>query len=360
MCALLAPQLLGVTEKRRTPSGARQVTHMPHALAAASLSDGQSDGQSGETDTARIAVCITGSIDSNFSLTATNLETALLRPLRQVGDTDLFFHVKNKTALDTAAMATLDSLEPQVLSMYSHDEPLPSETTCSTAGDPNDSDPGNYRLRSAWLQHYQWLGCWQLVEAKEREAGVRYDFLVRTRPDLLYDERMFRPEEWSLWANGGEGDQAETMCKCSATFVHEQTSFMHGAPIFDIFIAAPRRVAQVLMTTWSRQNALAETELRAWSTRDTCGFRLDADLPECLLLFDLNRTLPGTNVVVAPSMLKASLTALAVGNETRVRFGTCEAIASVGADGISNIVGAVVYHTIFDQGYAVQGSCGDS
>jgi hypothetical protein len=59
-------------------------------------------------------------------------------------------------------------------------------------------------------------------------------------------------------------------------------------------------------------------------------------------------------------MLNASLTAQAAGGETHVSFGTCEVTATPDADGSHNVVGALVYHFIFDHPYDHSGDCGQS
>jgi hypothetical protein len=205
--------------------------------------------------TPRIAVCLTGMIDQSFSETVENLRESLVSRLEQVGNVDLFFSVKTDPdlpdgKLDSASRAAVDQLRPRKTNIYDQ-----------AGASAYERDPGKGACPSgvcsqyvavAWLQRSQWRACWTFIEEAETADGTPYDFVVRTRPDLLYDSARFRPHEWGLWrdpTNSTGHGTGVALCKCVDVGFLDKPSEWPVAPIIDVFYAAPRAIAAVIITT---------------------------------------------------------------------------------------------------------------
>lgn len=262
-----------------------------------------------------IAICMTGRIDNTVAQTVSNTRSALIVPLERVAEVAIFIYVKGRN-LSLTARSALSGLAPRALDIYEEEEP-----------------PGPQGWRKwafvAWLQRYQWQGCWEQVERAEHARSRLYEFVVRTRLDLLFDATRFRPDEWALWGHG-DGRSGQALCKCHLDFLTNPSAFP-AEPIIDAFMVAPRRVAAVFMTTWTRRTLLGKAELRVWSTRAHCARRGDQDLHECLTLYDLSNH--GFNLSLVPEM--QSLQAYHQHKWTHVYFqdGQCEDVLSGSVDG---------------------------
>ena len=252
------------------------------------------------------------------------MNNTLVRPLATFSRTDVFFHVKiSSSPLPPSTLAAVKAFAPAATNLYTGEEPA------GPAG-------WNGWAHDAWRQRQQWQGCWDLVNRAEVESGELYHFVVRTRPDLLYDGARFKPAEWALWREH-DGKRGYALCKCHHDYLDNADSYGH-TPIIDAFFAAPRSLAAIFMTTWSRRAALtdARDDFYRWATRANCARRVDLDLHECLSLWDLNEH--GFDLVVPPEM--HVIEAYGRKEYTNVEFGSCR------ADAPGDVNGWIIYHHI--------------
>jgi hypothetical protein len=268
-----------------------------------------------------MAICVTGRITNTFAQTASNFRDVFLQSLAPRFDYDIFFHVKADTEiLNSMTKAMLESLHPKSLSIYSEMEP-------PVAG------WDTHWAFIAWLQRHQWQGCWDKVLEVERQQLVAYDFVVRTRPDLLYDAAYYKPDMWSFLQPGASGWAA---CKCHHDWLRNPWKYAID-PIIDAFMVAPRNVAAILMTTWSRRERIKPEIFSAWARNNACfQRRIDGDLHECLTSYDLQSHGFGLHLIPTQDYMGA----WAQKRYTHVHFGQCD-ITKVG-----DVNGWFIYHFI--------------
>jgi hypothetical protein len=133
---------------------------------------------SGSTDTPlprRTAVCMSGRC-AGLIMTHDSIRECLLD---RIGEYDLFMYVSKDVASDSAAL-----LNPTVIQVES-DLPIDEGTLL---------DGVNCRLKrgvQAYLQQMHGLKqCSQLRIAHENATGIRYDIVIRCRPDLMFTKPL--------------------------------------------------------------------------------------------------------------------------------------------------------------------------
>jgi hypothetical protein len=217
-----------------------------------------------------VALCITGRVPESFSRTAANLKSVLIDKMRHISNVHVFIHVKGKPS-DHITHA-MQSLQPVRANVYSQEEPF-----------YNTEWPGGswaVYTTSAWTQRYQWQQCWDMITSSERALSMQYDFVIRTRPDLLYSPTAFAPDGWRLWHAKAERKRVGYgVCKC------RRTDMVNGSekfPVQDVFFVGPRDAAAIFMTTWERRHNITKTQLRkCWMYYDI------RDYWECVTVADL-------------------------------------------------------------------------
>lgn len=142
----------------------------------------------------RIAICFSGHLRS-FEKCYSNIQEKLLTPLSSEHDIDIFIsgwdscghrsdNFKGKSDWDLV----ISKLQPKMVKIQKSDRDFfirnfasqqwkcrPSLSVATTSGD----------AVSMWYQVYQ---SWKLVQEYEEFHSFEYDFVIRTRPDLLFSD----------------------------------------------------------------------------------------------------------------------------------------------------------------------------
>lgn len=207
-----------------------------------------------------IAVCITGALEQNEAIiqTATNLKEVLLEPVASIASRlDVFVSVAEEQ-IDDGIWRAMEQWHPVRMMLYLS-EPSEIVNEISKLGRQPPAGVAENGEVQAWamdqeesllLHRYQWNTCWERIEEEEGAVGISYDFVVRTRPDLLLDPAAVHPEAWSLWAYP-EALSARGLCRCDDPHFSPDKG-AQGAPVDEALVAAPRQVAARLMTMWDR------------------------------------------------------------------------------------------------------------
>lgn len=265
--------------------GQSKQTPMEHITYSAlpALASGQPD----EPTPMRIALVFTGRVDGRPELHATsqNILAHLITPLRQMPGTtvDIFAHLK--TELPEEIGHILRAWKPISVELYD-EEPL-QEFWQTIAGFGFGVDQG--AAISASIQRFQWFQVFQKVVAQERRQGRDYDFIARTRPDVMYNPMVFSPNTWKLWSNL-TANTAYGVCKCHRGDLVSDP-LVQPAPVQDVFFVAPRAVAGRLMTMWTRMRE----DKSSFNADEILGLRNcymgkeHHDYFECLTIVDLKR-----------------------------------------------------------------------
>jgi hypothetical protein len=247
-----------------------------------------------------VAICITGTVSGTFSRTAANLKSVLVDNLQKDSDAHVFIYVKCKGTPNEQITYAVESLQPMETVVYSEEEPFyktewpGSGTSHMVHREMGSTVPAIERyqwlngfngtemgyLQSAWIQRYQWLKCWDMVVSSESRLSRQYDFVLRTRPDLLFSPIDFVPSDWGLWhANAERKKTAYGVCKC------RRADLVDGFPTFpvqDVFFVGRRDAAALFMTTWTRRENITKTHIRkCWMYYDI------RDYFECVTVADL-------------------------------------------------------------------------
>lgn len=232
----------------------------------------------------KVALSLSGQIDSVFSVTAANLKNVLIDKMRQIADLDVFLFVKGKYQENLDA---IQSLTPTRTYVYD-DEPedvLNEAWYSGVTPEPH----------TIWVQRYQWQQCWGMIISHEWLSGKKFDFVIHTRPDLLYNAVDFSPNTWGLWKDQ-DGDVASGLCKCGR---EDLTQAGMQAPVQDVFFVGPRKVAEVFMTTWSRRQKI-RTMNKAEFAQRCYMYHIEQDNFECASIVDLD--MHGFKMMAIPSL----------------------------------------------------------
>lgn len=109
-----------------------------------------------------------------------------------------------------------------------------------------------------------------------------YDFVIRTRPDVLYNAVDVAPNTWPLW-NDRKRNSASGFVKCDHDHLGEPGMKL---PVRDVLFVGPRRVAKIFMTTWSRREMfLPGAQMKMFN--DCWMYQDERDAFECLTIVDL-------------------------------------------------------------------------
>jgi len=216
-----------------------------------------------------IAACMTGLLRSNFPIVVKGYKE-LFDGVRKVGQLDVFVHLKEtkmpKDALSDA-MRALAELKPLAMLIHTIDATLSKDVMMK------NFDP------KIWRQQVQYQRCWSLIENSEVMLGKVYDFVIRTRADLLFSP-AFKAQSWSLWRSSEFDRTAYGICKPRSA---EHVKRIHGTPVHDVFFVARRPLAKIFMTTWLRRKnfTLGIVARHCWMFGD------GRDYAECLSVTDL-------------------------------------------------------------------------
>jgi hypothetical protein len=137
---------------------------------------------------------------------------------------------------------------------------------------------------TSWHQFVVQKMCFGKVKEKEDELGIRFDWIMRIRPDILYDVNVWRPIlTWPFWA-----DRTQTKwyasCKCSRSDLIGPK--FDRLPIADVFAVVPRNAAEVYFSTVNEHMDQC-IDKNYWKK---CYMRGNgADDPECYMVNRMER-----------------------------------------------------------------------
>ena len=151
-------------------------------------------------------------------------------------------------------------------------------------------------IRSSKDQHGKWVDCYRLMTKHENRSGIAYDYVIKSRPDVLI-LRRFPPVELfptnAVWARPRlevDPDHGQSLVTGSLDDYYSwkaPSNLSRRAPTIDILLIFPRHLASTIMKGvtrlrtygWAKvSDSVRRAERVRWCGEDGASNVLECDL----------------------------------------------------------------------------------